>query len=310
MTTHTTPEIHTLSYPLHGVTEYINWIYFFHTWGYAPAFYGVTEVHDCASCRAQWIAGFEGARREQARSVMALYEEALEMLRWLDERFTVKVRFALFAANSDGDDVVLQGGVRLPFLRQQSVRDGGPYLCLSDFVRPLGGTEDCMGVFVATAGPELEGAAERFFPDDDYKRLLVKTLAERLAEAATERMHLEVRRHYWGYAPEEHLSIHDLHLERFRGIRPAVGYPSLPDQSINFLLDRLIDFSAIGVRVTENGAMHPHATVSGLMLAHPASRYFSVGPIGEDQLVDYARRRGMEPGVLRKFLAANLPSEQ
>ncbi len=301
------PEIRTLTYAVHEVAEYINWIYFFHTWGYKPAFYSVTQVHDCVPCREQWIAGFRGKEREQARSITVLYGEAQEMLRWLDHRFTVAARFALFGAGSEGDDVVLQGGRRIPLLRQQTAREGEPYLCLSDFIRPLSsGIEDRIGVFVATAGRELEESAAVYFPEDDYKQLLVKTLAERLAEAATERMHLEVRKHYWGYAPEEQLSVHDLHLERFRGIRPAVGYPSLPDQSVNFLLDGLIDFSSIGVRVTENGAMYPHATVSGLMLAHPASRYFSVGPIGEDQLLDYARRRGLSPTELRRFLAANL----
>ncbi len=302
-------EIHTLTYAVHQVTEYINWIYFFHTWGYAPAFYGVTQVHDCVPCKAQWIASFEGKEREQARSVVLLYEEAQEMLRWLDERFTVSARFALSAANSDGDDLVLEGNVRLPLLRQQTPKEEGAYLCLADFIRPLSsGIPDRIGVFVATAGAELEEAAAKYFPEDDYKQLLVKTLAERLAEAATERMHREVRTHYWGYAPEEQLSIHDLHIERFQGIRPAVGYPSLPDQSINFLLDSLIDFSAIGVRVTENGAMYPHASVSGLMMAHPQARYFSVGQIGEDQLVNYARRRGISPTDLRRFLAANLPT--
>lgn len=303
-------EIHTLTYALHHVTEYINWIYFFHTWGYAPAFYGVTQVHDCAACKAQWIAGFEGKEREQAQSVMTLYEEALEMLRWLDERYTVSTRFALFSANSDGDDIVLNDSeVRLPLLRQQTSKTEEPYLCLADFIRPLSsGIPDRIGVFVATAGAELEESATIYFPEDDYKRLLVKTLAERLAEAATEKMHQEVRMRYWGYAPEEQWSIHDLHIERFQGIRPAVGYPSLPDQSINFLLDNLIEFSSIGVKVTENGAMYPHASVSGLMMAHPQARYFSVGPIGEDQLADYARRRGISSSELRRFLAANLPT--
>ena len=128
----------------------------------------------------------------------------------------------------------------------------------------------------------------------------------KLAEATAERMHEEVRRKYWGYAPEEQLSVEELLTEKFTGIRPAVGYPSLPDQSINFLLSDWLGFERIGIRLTENGAMKPHASVSGLMLAHPAARYFTVGKIGNDQLEDYARRRGLPVETMRKFLAANL----
>lgn len=111
---------------------------------------------------------------------------------------------------------------------------------------------------------------------------------------------------YVGYAKDENLSIPDLLVEKYQGIRPAVGYPSLPDQSVNFILDEILDMKQIGIRLTENGAMYPHASVCGLMFAHPASHYFSVGKIGEDQLADYAARRGKSVGEMRKFLAANL----
>lgn len=119
-------------------------------------------------------------------------------------------------------------------------------------------------------------------------------------------MHEYVRREAWGYAPDEHLSMADLLAERFQGIRPAVGYPSLPYQSVNFLLNELLDMSQVGITLTEHGAMYPHASVCGLMMAHPQARYFSVGKIGEDQLADYACRRGLPVEVVRKFLAANL----
>jgi cobalamin-dependent methionine synthase I len=135
---------------------------------------------------------------------------------------------------------------------------------------------------------------------------MTQSLADRLAEAGTEKMHEYVRREAWGYAPDEQLSPQELLKEKYRGIRPAVGYPSLPDQSVNFLLHQLLPVEEIGITFTENGAMHPHASVCGLMLGHPASRYFMVGKIGEDQLQDYARRRGMEVDKVRKFLAANL----
>jgi cobalamin-dependent methionine synthase I len=136
--------------------------------------------------------------------------------------------------------------------------------------------------------------------------MLAQTLADRLAEATAENLHEEVRKHQWGYAPAESLSMKQLHNEEFQGIRPAVGYPSLPDQSVNFILDDLLDMKQIGIRLTENGMMMPHASVSGLMLAHPASRYFSVGKIDEEQLKDYASRRGMPMDEMRRFLGANL----
>lgn len=119
-------------------------------------------------------------------------------------------------------------------------------------------------------------------------------------------MHEYIRKNAWGYAPNETLSIAELLQEKFQGIRPAVGYPSLPDQSVNFLIDQLLDLEQIGITLTINGAMHPHASVSGLMLAHPAARYFSVGHIDQEQLEDYARRRGMPIEQMRKFLSSNL----
>ena len=134
----------------------------------------------------------------------------------------------------------------------------------------------------------------------------MQLLADRLAEATAERMHEEVRKNYWGYAPNENLTMEELHMERFQGIRPAVGYPSLPDTSFNFLIDSVLDMRDIGIRLTESGAMKPHASVSGLMISHPKARYFTIGKIGEDQLVDYSRRRGLPVEVCRKFLAANL----
>ena len=137
---------------------------------------------------------------------------------------------------------------------------------------------------------------------DDYHRLLAQTLADRLAEATAEMGHQEVRRRLWGYAPDEAFSPEELFQEKYQGRRPAVGYPSLPDQSLNFLLDRVLDFSSLDVSLTENGAMQPHASTSGLILAHPATRHFAVGPISEEQLLDYARRRGEDPEWLRRFM--------
>jgi cobalamin-dependent methionine synthase I len=135
---------------------------------------------------------------------------------------------------------------------------------------------------------------------------MAQTVADRLAEATAEKMHQEVRTRYWGYAPDEHLSMQQLHIEAFQGIRPAIGYPSLPDTSVNFILSDLLDMKQIGIRLTESGMMTPHASVCGFMFAHPKARYFDLGKIGEDQLRDYAHRRGVPVELMRRFLANSL----
>lgn len=234
---------------------------------------------------------------------MQLHKEAQRMLNALDGEFKVYAMYRLMDAYADGDDLLLDG-VRFPLLRQQThVREDDPYLCLSDFVRPLEqGIADTVGAFAATIDEEME----KPFEDDDYKRMLIKTLGERLAEAAVEKMHQHIRKHVWGYAPDENLSMQRLLNEEFQGIRPAIGYPSLPDISTSHILDELLQLNRIGIRLTENGMMQPHASVSGLMFAHPAAHYFSVGKIDQTQLADYAERRGKSVAEMRKYLLGNL----
>lgn len=306
-------ETYTLTYHIHSVMPYINWIYFFHAWGFPPRFAAIADIHGCDSCRASWLTSFPEAERGRAAEAMQLHKDALRMLNQLDEDFQTHVRFGLYEANADGNDLLLfdeirQRSLRLPLLRQQHVQHAGdPYLCLSDFVRPVrSGERDIVGVFAGTVDPEIEHLYEEGDHADDFKHLLCQTLADRLAEASVEKMHEEIRQHYWGYSPDEQFTMKELFLEAYSGIRPAVGYPSLPDQSTNFDLDAWLDFSAIGIRLTETGAMLPHASVSGLILAHPQARYFAVGKIGEDQLADYARRKGKSPDEIRKYLTANL----
>ena len=291
-----------IHYRLHEVSEYINWIYFFHAWGFQPRYAAIANIHGCDACRALWMANFPEQERAKAAEAMQLYKEANRMLSSLDNDFQTHAVCRLMDANSEENDIWLEG-TRFPFLRQQTAKEGEPYLCLSDFIRPLStGITDKIGLFATSIDAEVEN----LFPNDSYKHLLVQTLADRLAEATAEKMHETVRKNIWGYAPDEHLSIPQLHNEEFQGIRPAVGYPSLPDQSVNFLLDELLDMKQIGIRLTENGMMSPHASVSGLMFAHPASYYFSVGKIDEQQLENYASRRGLPMHEMRKFLGANL----
>lgn len=291
-----------LHYHIHEVSEYINWIYFFHAWGFQPRYASIADIHGCDACRAMWLVRFPENERAKASEAMQLFKEAQRMLSHLDERFQTHGAFRIMEANSIGNDIWIEG-TRLPLLRQQSVKEGEPYLCLSDFIRPASsGIPDQIGLFATS----VDSGMERMYPDDAYKHMLVQTLADRLAEATSEKLHEYVRKEAWGFAPDEQLTIRQLHNDEFQGIRPAVGYPSLPDQSVNFILDNLLDMKRIGITLTENGMMQPHASVSGLMFAHPASRYFSVGKIDEVQLKDYAFRRGYSVEDMMKYLSANL----
>ena len=293
----------TLHYRIHEVSEYINWVYFFHAWGFQPRYATIADIHGCDACRAMWLVRFPENERAKAAEAMQLFKEANRMLHKLDEEgFLTHALFRLMEANSEENDLWLED-TRFPCLRQQMKREGDFYVCLADFVRPRSqNIKDKVGIFATT----VDTSVESLYPDDAYRKMLAQTLADRLAEATAEKLHEEVRKHHWGYAPDESLTMRQLHKEEFQGIRPAVGYPSLPDQSVNFILDELLDMKQIGILLTENGMMMPHASVSGLMMAHPASRYFSVGKIDEEQLKDYASRRGMPVDEMRRFLGANL----
>ena len=286
-------------FSLHEVAPYINWLYFFHAWGFPARLGSIAKVHGCEACRQNWLYSFiNKEERERAREAIRLFDEAQHLLKELDAIYHTHAIVLICNAHSEGDDIILNNSFRLPLLRQQHPSEDDICWCLSDFVSP---TQDRIGCFVSTVDREME----ELHANDEYLHLLHQTLADRLAEATAEKVHELVRREIWGYAPDENLTIDELFAEHYQGKRPAVGYPSLPDQSFNFLLDKLLDFGSIGVTLTENGAMCPHASTSGLMLAHPSARHFSVGTIGEDQLEDYAKRRGMTKEEIRKFLNSN-----
>ncbi len=294
---------HTLDYNLHDVAGYINWLYFFHAWGF-PARYGaIRHIHGCEACRRNWLQSFPPEERGKAGEAINLYKEAQALLGDMDTKFRTHALVGLFPANSDGDDIVLWddggGEWRLPMLRQQT---GDECLCLSDFLLPIGNGRDIVGLFATS----VDAGVEQSHPDDDYRRMLCQTLADRLAEATAERMHEEVRKRLWAYAPGESLSVEQLLAEAYQGKRPAVGYPSLPDQSLNFLLSDILGMQSIGISLTESGAMLPHASTSGLMLAHPKACHFAVGRVGQDQIADYARRRGFGVERMKQFLTSNI----
>ena len=286
-------------YTIHDVCEYINWIYFFHAWGFSAKFATIADIHTCEACYSQWLHSFPQEERAKAKEAIQLFQEAKNILRGMDKTTKASAIFCLLETNADGDDLII-GKQRIPLLRQQmATSDHQPLVCLSDFIRPIQkGVIDHIGVFATTI--QNSNLAS------DENQLLIQTLADRLAEATAERLHLEVRKELWGYAPDESLSIKELFQGKYQGIRPAIGYPSLPDLSINFILDHLIDMKQIGITLTDNGMMIPHASVSGFMIAHPQAYYFSVGKIDKQQLSDYARRRGFDIETTQKFLLGNI----
>jgi 5-methyltetrahydrofolate--homocysteine methyltransferase len=200
---------------------------------------------------------------------------------------------------------------RLHHLRQQTAHEEGvPNRSLGDFVAPVG-IDDYVGAFAVTAGMGAsEKVAEFKKANDDYNAILLESLADRLAEAFAERLHERVRKELWGYAPDEHLDVEQLVKEKYRGIRPAPGYPACPDHTEKETLWRLLDAErTTGIVLTESYAMWPGASVSGWYFAHPDSRYFAVGRINRDQAADYARRKGWDLRRAEKWLAPNLGYE-
>jgi 5-methyltetrahydrofolate--homocysteine methyltransferase len=240
--------------------------------------------------------------------------ETLVKEKWLEARAVV----GIFPANSVGDDDIHVYAdetraieiARLHHLRQQKAKSQDQaQLCLSDFVAPASsGRADYLGAFAVTAGIGIEAHVARFeAAHDDYSSIMLKALADRLAEALAERMHARVRRELWGYAAHEALDGAALIREEYRGIRPAPGYPACPEHSEKAALWRLLDAErTAGIRLTESFAMYPTAAVSGWYFSHPQSHYFGVGQIDRDQVASYAQRKGMSIEEVERWLAPNL----
>lgn len=291
------------------IIPYIDWKFFFHAWNMSAKFHTVTKTERTKEARNAWLAGYREDDREKGREAEKLYDDAADMLqKFVDEKAEyVKAVFGIYEAYSENDTIFVDG-TPFPFLRQQKKNDKNEYFCLSDFIAPRHtGKKDYIGAFAVTAGVGAEEQMGRYEAEgDEYAALLMKSLLDRLAEAATEWLHAKVRREYWGHAAEENLSIAEMFAVKYEGIRPAVGYPSIPDQTMNFLLHDVLATPEIGILLTENGVMYPNASVSGLFFAHPQSKYFAIGEISEVQVADYARRRNVTPDEIRKFLLANL----
>ncbi|WP_106795528.1 methionine synthase [Rhizobium sp. H4] len=284
-------------YDLADLAKYIDWTPFFQTWELRGRFPAILEDE------------------KQGEAARALWADAQAMLKKIiDEKwFRPRAVIGFWPAGAVGDDIRLftdesrsKELATFYTLRQQlSKRDGRANVALSDFVAPVtSGVEDYVGGFVVTAGIEEIAIAERFErANDDYSSILVKALADRFAEAFAERMHEQVRREYWGYARDEHLSNEDLIGEAYAGIRPAPGYPAQPDHTEKKTLFKLLDAEhTAGVKLTESYAMWPGSSVSGLYIGHPDSYYFGVAKVERDQVEDYAKRKGMEVSEVERWL--------
>jgi len=280
------------------IAAHIDWTPFFHAWGVRGAYPRVLK---------------DGEKGEVARDLFAKAEAMLTRI-VEEEWFTPQAAVGFWPAAAQGDDVVLYAdenrdevSATFRFLRQQADKSGGrPNLCLSDFVAPVAArAPDWIGGFAVTAGPEAHQIAERFeAKHNDFDAIMVKALADRLAEAMAELVHRRVRRELWGYAPAEDLDNDALIAEAYRGIRPAPGYPACPDHTEKGLLFDLLDAQTrAGLSLTESFAMWPAAAVSGFYFSHPESRYFGIGHIGRDQAQDYAARKGMTLEEAEQWLA-------
>jgi 5-methyltetrahydrofolate--homocysteine methyltransferase len=288
--------------PLDQVVPLIDWTFFFSAWELKGRFPGILEHPQ-----------YGAAARE-------LFDHAKALLnRIVQERLlTARAVYAFWPANADGDDIVLYTDdsrrvslARFPMLRQQeAMPDARPNLSLADFVASKeSGVPDYLGMFAVTGGIGVDALVRTYEQDhDDYNAIMVKALADRLAEASAEFLHAQARKD-WGYGEQERLSTEELIAEKFRGIRPAYGYPACPDHSEKFKLFELLDAGRQGITLTDHAAMLPAASVSGLYFAHPEAKYFNVGRLGRDQVAFYAERKGCPIEEVEKWLGSSLSYE-
>ncbi len=286
-----------LDVPIAEIRPYVDWTPFFNTWmlkGKYPAIFENPTV---------------------GKEAKKLFEDANRVLDQLENDHTLKANavMGLFPAKRRGEDVFLDVNgkeVVFHFLRQQGKKGKDvPNLSLVDFIAPQEtGLQDYFGGFAVSAGFGTKELAEKYEKDhDDYMSIMVKAVADRLAEALAERMHERVRREYWGYATSEKLSNEELIKETYQGIRPAPGYPACPDHTEKQVLFDLLEVEKnTGIILTESFAMFPAASVSGFYLSHPESKYFGLGKVYEDQVTDYALRKGMDKSIIEKWLSPNL----
>jgi 5-methyltetrahydrofolate--homocysteine methyltransferase len=287
---------HLEGFPLETLRKYIDWTFFFHAWKMSGKY---PQIFD------------DPLKGTEARK---LFDDANRLLdRIIAEKMvTANGAYGIFPAYATGDSIILKAGDRehtLHFLRNQEEKEAGiPNLSLADFILPRSEEKtDYIGLFAVTAGLGIEPHVKEYEAlHDDYNAIMIKILADRLAEAFAEVLHLQVRREFWGYAADENLSVEDILHEQYTGIRPAPGYPACPEHSEKKLLFEILDAEKAGITLTESYAMYPGASVCGYYFAHPEARYFNIGRIGRDQAEDYASRKGISPEKAESLLSQNL----
>lgn len=282
-----------VNFSLEEISKFIDWTPFFQTWMLAGRYPKILKDP---------VVGAEATK---------LFNDAQTMLKKIisDKTLTASGVVAFYKANAAGDDVILNDGgkeVTIHFLRQQNKKAGSfPNFCLADYIAPKDcGKEDYIGMFAVTAGLELDKVVAEYKKTiDDYSEIMVKALADRLAEAFAECMHHHVRKTYWGYASNESLSNEELIDEKYQGIRPAPGYPACPEHTEKKTIFELLQADKVGIILTESFAMLPASSVSGYYFSNAQSRYFGLGKIGKDQVEDYAKRKGMRVEEAEKWLS-------
>lgn len=290
-----------VSYPLEEIRKYIDWTPFFQTWMLAGRYPGILEDS---------VVGVEAKK---------LFDDAQRMLNEIIQNKSLQASGVIAfhpAAATEDDNVILYTDEqrdkelsRFHFLRQQNKKAANlPNFCLSDFIAPIdSGKKDYIGMFAVTGGIGLEHLLAKHKADqDDYSEIMAKALADRLAEAFAELLHERVRKEFWGYAAAESLSDEELIKEKYVGIRPAPGYPACPEHTEKGTLFKLLDAEKIGMKLTDSYAMYPAAAVSGFYFSHPESKYFGLGKISKDQIVDYAKRKNMTVEETERWLSSNL----
>jgi len=287
---------------LDAIVPFVNWKMFFHAWKISGDYLDRFPYDVCGGCADTWLAGVPVGQREKAAEALKVYRDAYDLICDLSDsgNFDGKAVVCFYGAFSDGDNLHV-GPELIPMLRQQG--DNSVCKCLSDYVAPVGGPEDYVGVFALTSGHFLSSSACSLREKgDEYGALLCQTLSDRLAEASSEWLHAHIRKNLWGYSPDENMSVDMVLRGGYTGIRPAVGYPMMPDQLLIHNLARLLPLDEIGISLTENGAMMPASSLCGLYIGNPAATYFMVGDIGDDQLLDYSSRRDMDEKKVRDIL--------
>ena len=319
-------------YPLDEIANYIDWTPFFQTWQLSGKYPAILEdvvvgveakklfndanellqqiIRD-KSLTAKAVVGFYPANATEDDVLIHDYEEVTRDIPCERHGSHKHIEYKISRAQSQMEvtpagELLLDTKTVLHFLRQQNQKAAGlPNLCLADFVAPLDcGREDYIGAFAVTAGIGIEKLIEKYEREhDDYNSIMVKALADRLAEAFTELMHKRTRKEFWPYAVTEKLSNDELIREKYQGIRPAPGYPACPDHTEKAALFELLDAERTGIVLTESFAMYPASSVSGFYFGHPESKYFATGKISKDQVIDYAHRKDMPLEEIERWLS-------